>query len=301
MYETNPEFDPLNDVDLDDIDFDYVENEDGSVTYDAPTEEAEEADEEDYTGYGEQPTTIDAHELIAALGDNDELNLGDRKMTKGKLLELATKADEVEAEHTYVSSLASNLKHSEKHLEFIKKRSLSEVDKQIAAVEDILRDRGLSYEERGRRHDQREKLITRQNELNAEFTNGEQLILAQKNELLGVRLNQTNEAMLRKYGSEWNAQQKDVFDFAYSLGVSQEALREVINPAMADILVMARKYAVATQRKKEKATQEIKATIARSRTPRKTHTPVGTPTRKPARPSSNARDASANEFDMIDW
>lgn len=302
-FSMTPEFDPLNDISLDDIDFDFNVNEEtGEVNYEKPTEDAEQVDEEDYTGYGDEPTVVDAHSFIADLQDTDELNIGDRKISKGKLVELATKADEVEAEHSYVQALASNLKHSEKHLAFIKSRSLSEVDHQIAAIDNILRDPQLSDSERGARVRQRQGLETRQHELNNEFQRGESLIEAQKAEMLGVRIKQTDEAMVRKYGAEWNKDAQDVYNFAIGIGVAPDALREALSPAMADILVMARKYAIAEHKSKQKRSEAIASTIARSKQPRKTNSPVGQPTRKPTSSvGKNTRDALVDEWDNIAW
>lgn len=303
---TNTEayFDPL-EVSLDDINFDYVEDPiTGATSYsDEPIEE-----EEDWTPEPDEPKPIDVSSVWASLDDSAELDFGDSKLTKGTVLELAQKRSEIELEHGYVSELASNLKQSEKHLEFIKRRSLSEVDKHIAAIDQILRDPSISDAERGQRHRQRQQLEARQSELNAEFTRGEQIIHAQKQELLGARIKETDDAMIRRYGAEWKKSAKDVYNFVINQGVSPDVIAEGLSPAMADIFVMARKYAALESQRKAKVRQEVEATVARSKKAVQTSQrmePIDDSRKSAFRQKMNtsklSKDDLAAGFDFIEW
>lgn len=272
-FDTTPAFDPM-DIDLSDVDMEvYEDPETGATTYDKPVEQSlTNVAEETESDWMPEDEPADLTSAFADVDDDAEIDFGEVKLPKRTVVELAQKRQDIESEHTYVKELASNLKHSEKHLEFIKQRSLSEVDKQIAAINSMLSDPQLSDAERGARVRQLQGLQSRQSQLNAEFEQGQMLIEGQKAELLGQRIKSTDEAMIGKYGQEWVTSANDTYNFAIGLGVPPDALKEVLCPAIADIFVMARKWATFEGKRKEKANAEIKATIARSKQPRQTHT-----------------------------
>lgn len=263
-------FDPM-DVDFDDIDFEtYEDPETGALSYDKPTpltehESEDVVEEDDVWNDPENYETVDVTNLFDQADDEAEMNFGDVRLKKREVAELASRKEEIEQEHAFVSELASNLRHSEKHLRAIKMKSVSEVDRHVAALSTELERSDLSDAERGARVRELNTWLAKKRDLDSDFTNAEAIIEGQKQEMVGLRVKQTDQAMRAKYGTEWERTASDVYSFAIGHGIPYESISEVLSPAFADILVMARKWSAFEQQKKAKVKDEIKATVARSK------------------------------------
>lgn len=262
MEETIAEFDPLS-IDFDDIDFETYEDPDtGAVSYAKPEIDVvpETADQLTF-----QDEALDVTDLFSAADDDAVFSVGEYKLTKKQVAEIASKQSEIEAEHSFIQELASNLRQSEAHLRAIKAKSLSETDRHLQLIQSQLDDDSLTDAQRGAKLRELRQWQLRANDLNNDFSNAEAIIEGQRQEMLGRRIQDTDRAMLMKYGKDWQNQAADVYSFAIGHGVPHESISEVLCPALADLFVMARKWQAFETAQKAKAASEVKATIARSK------------------------------------
>lgn len=260
----NPMFDNW-DVNLDDIDFEvYEDPETGATTYNKPELTQAEEEEEDYSDFNED-APIDVTNFFDQADDDAELSFGDAKLKKREVLELATKRLEIENEHTYVQELASNLKHAEKHSEAILRRNATEVDRQVSVLQAELNRNDLTDAQRGALMRELKGWAAKKADLDQDAANLAAIQEGKRQELLGLRVKTTDQAMRNKYGTEWDKNAQDVYNFAIGHGIPYEAISEALCPALADVFVMARKYQLIEAQKKAKLNEEIKSTVARSK------------------------------------
>ncbi|MCS5737424.1 hypothetical protein, partial [Herbiconiux daphne] len=94
----------------------------------------------------------------------------------------------------------------------------------------------------------------------------------QQAQITAAKIQETDTAMLRKYGQRWATEGSDVYVWAVQKGIPFESLKGALCPALADLLMSQRDAEIAFNSKKQQNINVVKNKIqaTRSPTPRKT-------------------------------
>lgn len=179
-------------------------------------------------------------EYFQSAEDDTELDFGDFKVTKADLRHMATNREAISENEQFLKHHASSFSEGNEHIRGILQRNFTETQKTISAIEARISNPNISNSERGELYNALETQKARKAQIENDYTEAEKVRKNQEAQVLNYRIRETDLAMKKAIGNDWNME--EVFKYALQSGMTPADVQSSVSPALAALLVKARKF-----------------------------------------------------------
>ena len=203
-------------------------------------------------------TQTNASTDFNTLSDDDEIVLGDSRVSKRELTELMSQRDSVKDSYKSLSGFSAAMEQRDVDFQSQVFASSLECDKQIAAIKNHMDNPSTSAEDRGKLYLQLQNLKSRKGIISAESDKFKKNLEETKMETIKQRY-QTMNAEMSKEVTNWAETGTKLQEFVSKSGMAENDLHQVVSPAFARILMKAMKYDDLVSKNESTVKQKLKA------------------------------------------